>query len=113
MSSLADDFRALGLMPGETFKPTCKVCSQTLSQVLTLDDFDFDETPEAVGVKFGDVAACSACWRLTLTDMSAVLASLPSEVREGILENEDGMNDLIDKVLSTNRIKRIKEGGSP
>ena len=105
-SSLAEDFRALGLF----ISPTCNVCAKKVSKEIPLDDFDFDETGEDVGVTVAGVAACADCWRKCLTDLADALSALPPSLRAATMESGEGMETLIETVVATARVKRIKEG---
>jgi len=104
--SLYEDFLDLGL----TVTRTCNVCAKRLIKTIPLQEFDFDETGDDVGVGVSEVTACSDCWRKCLTDLAVALEALPPSVREATMESQDGMETLIEAVVTAARAKRIKEG---
>lgn len=110
MSTLADDFKALGMFgtEGMVLKVTCAVCGLKVEGEIPLEEFDFDETPENAAVRVAGVSACSGCWRGCLSDLAKALERLPTTVREAVLASTHGMEDLIESVVTSARAKWIR-----
>lgn len=80
----------------------CAFChSPTATKPISLQEFDFDETPDEQSVQLGAVVACGACWRRTLHETigKAVKDVVSTEEEQLKAVNKDVENLIAEKVI--------------